>query len=70
MADRVVPPAELRNDVAAILRAAEAGETFLATVRGRPVARLVRRRPRRFVAWGAVVDAMRDSPVDEDWRRS
>lgn len=68
MADRVIPQRELRNDVAAILRAAEAGETFTVTVRGRPVARLVPPEgPRRFVAWGAVVDAMRDSPVDEDW---
>jgi prevent-host-death family protein len=40
MSHRVIPQRELRNDVAAILRAAEAGETFTITVRGRPVARL------------------------------
>ena len=40
MADRTIPQRELRNDIAAILRAAEAGETFIVTVRGRPVARL------------------------------
>lgn len=40
MADRTIPQRELRNNVAAILRAAEAGETFTVTVRGRPVARL------------------------------
>ena len=41
MADRVIPQRELRNDIAAILRAAEAGESFTVTVRGRPVARLI-----------------------------
>lgn len=41
MADRVIPQRELRNNVAGILRAAEAGESFTVTVRGRPVARLV-----------------------------
>lgn len=41
MADRYIPQRELRNDIASILRAAEAGETFTVTVRGRPVARLV-----------------------------
>lgn len=35
------PQRELRNNIAAVLRAAEAGETFTVTVRGRPVARLV-----------------------------
>lgn len=38
--DRVIPQRELRNNVAGVLRAAEAGETFTITVRGRPVARL------------------------------
>jgi prevent-host-death family protein len=41
MADRTIPQRELRNNVSAILRAAEAGETFTVTVRGRPVARVV-----------------------------
>jgi prevent-host-death family protein len=40
MADRVIPQRELRNNVGAVLRAAEAGETFIITVRGRAVARL------------------------------
>jgi len=40
MTDRTIPQRELRNNVAAVLRAAEAGETFTVTVRGRPVARL------------------------------
>jgi prevent-host-death family protein len=41
MSDRTIPQRELRNNIAAVLRAAEAGETFTVTVRGRPVARLV-----------------------------
>lgn len=40
VADRVIPQRELRNNVGAILRAAEAGDTFTVTVRGRPVARV------------------------------
>jgi len=39
--DRTIPQRELRNNIAAVLRAAEAGESFTVTVRGRPVARLV-----------------------------
>lgn len=41
MAHRVIPQRELRNQVAAVLREAEAGGTFTVTVRGRPVARVV-----------------------------
>jgi len=41
MTDRTIPQRELRNNIAAVLRAAEAGESFTVTVRGRPVARLV-----------------------------
>ena len=41
MPDRTIPQRELRNNVSAVLRAAEAGETFTVTVRGRPVARVV-----------------------------
>lgn len=40
MSDRTIPQRELRNNVSAVLRAAEAGETFTVTVRGRPVARV------------------------------
>jgi len=39
--DKTIPQRELRNNIGQILRAAEAGETFTVTVRGRPVARLV-----------------------------
>jgi prevent-host-death family protein len=41
MGDRTIPQRELRNNIAAVLRAAEAGETFTVTVRGRAVARVV-----------------------------
>ena len=41
MTDRTIPQRELRNNISAVLRAAEAGETFTVTVRGRPVARVV-----------------------------
>lgn len=41
MSDRTIPQRELRNNISAVLRAAEAGETFTVTVRGRAVARVV-----------------------------
>jgi len=40
MAGRTIPQRELRNNISAVLRAAESGEEFTITVRGRPVARL------------------------------
>ena len=40
MAHRTIPQRELRNDIAGILREAEAGTEFTVTVRGRPVAKL------------------------------
>jgi prevent-host-death family protein len=40
MAESSIPQRDLRNKVGAILRRAEAGESFTITVRGRPVARL------------------------------
>lgn len=40
MPQRTIAQRELRNDVARILREAEAGTEFTVTVRGRPVARL------------------------------
>jgi prevent-host-death family protein len=41
VADRTIPQRELRNNISAVLRAAEAGDTFTVTVRGRAVARVV-----------------------------
>jgi len=40
MTRRTIPQRELRNNIGAILRAAEAGATFTVTVRGRAVATL------------------------------
>jgi prevent-host-death family protein len=40
MKRRTIAQRELRNDVASVLRDAEAGTTFTVTVRGRPVAQL------------------------------
>lgn len=37
---KTIAQRELRNDIARVLRAAEAGEQFTVTVRGRPVASL------------------------------
>jgi prevent-host-death family protein len=67
--DRVIPQRELRNNVAAILRAAEAGETFTVTVRGRAVARLgppsEPEGPRTDVDRGTIC-AILDLPIDDD----
>jgi prevent-host-death family protein len=40
MESRTIPQRELRNNIADVLRRAEAGVEFTITVRGRPVARL------------------------------
>jgi prevent-host-death family protein len=40
MESRTIPQRELRNNIAEVLRDAEAGTEFTITVRGRPVARL------------------------------
>jgi prevent-host-death family protein len=47
---KVIPQKELRNNVADVLRRAEAGEEFTVTVAGRPVARLGPTRPRHWVS--------------------
>lgn len=69
MTDRTIPQRELRNNVAGILRAAEAGETFTVTVRGRPVARVVPAgeadRPRVDVDRG-MLRRILSGPVDGD----
>ena len=69
MADRTIPQRELRNNVSEVLRAAEAGETFTVTVRGRPVARLVPPgeggQPRMEVD-RATVRRILSQPLDDD----
>jgi len=70
MRHRTIPQRELRNDIGAILREAEAGTEFTVTVRGRPVARIVpleeAPRPRRYVDRETLLKLFRESPVDEE----
>lgn len=69
MIDRTIAQRELRNNISAVLRAAEAGESFTVTVRGRPVARLVPAgeadRPRVDVD-RATLRRILASPIDHD----
>jgi prevent-host-death family protein len=72
LAGRTIPQRELRNNVGAVLRAAEAGETFTITVRGRPVARLGpasdATTPRVDVDRETLLEILR-LPVDDDLAR-
>lgn len=60
-----IPQRELRNDVSAVLRRVEAGEEFVVTVSGRPVAELrpVRDRPTGSVAAFVAALAARPAPT-------
>ncbi|MEX1178233.1 MAG: type II toxin-antitoxin system prevent-host-death family antitoxin [Nitriliruptor sp.] len=62
MAD--IPQRELRNNISAVLRAAEAGATYTVTVDGRPVAELGPHRPRQWVG-RADVATLLATPTDE-----
>jgi prevent-host-death family protein len=59
-----IPQKELRNNVAEVLRRAEAGEEFTITVAGRPVARLGPAAKRRWVQ-GVALRAVFDTPAPE-----
>ena len=62
---REVPQRELRNNVSAILREVEAGETLRVTVRGRPVADLVPVVTRkRGLSPAEVARIVAESPLD------
>ena len=71
MARRTIPQRELRNDIAAILREAEAGTEFTVTVRGRPVAQLGpmdELPPRRQdVDRETIRRILARTPVDDEW---
>jgi prevent-host-death family protein len=71
MTRRTIPQRELRNDIAAILREAEAGTEFTVTVRGRAVARLgpvtEQPGPRRYVDRKTLQRTLAATPVDEGW---
>ena len=58
----VIPQKELRNNVADVLRRAEAGEEFTITVAGRPVAQLGPTAKRRWAGPGAL-DAVFATPA-------
>lgn len=68
MPGRTIPQRELRNNIAGILREAEAGTEFTITVRGRPVARLgpagENDRPRVNVAADVLRAQLMATPVD------
>ncbi len=71
MAERIIAQRDLRNDVAEVLREAQAGTTFTITVRGQPVAQLgpleAHSSPRVDVD-RATIRAILAGPVDsEDW---
>ncbi|WP_114454257.1 type II toxin-antitoxin system Phd/YefM family antitoxin [Halopolyspora algeriensis] len=65
---------ELRNDNAEIVRRVEAGESFIVTRNGEPVADLVPHRPstkRRAVPTAEIADMFARTPVDaEAWKRN
>jgi prevent-host-death family protein len=59
-----IPQKELRNNVGAVLRRAEAGEEFTVTVSGRPVAQLGPVRLRQWVG-GAELQRIWRTPAPE-----
>lgn len=59
---REIAQRELRNDMARVLRAVEAGETVIVTTNGRPVAELRPIRPRRFVSRDVLIEAAKTAP--------
>lgn len=68
---KTIPQRALRNDSAAVLRQAEAGERFVITVHGRPVAMLGPYERRRWVradaAW-EILPTPTDPTVQDDLR--
>jgi prevent-host-death family protein len=57
---------ELRQNASELVRRAEAGETVVVTVSGRPAAHLVAA-PRRQWRPASELQALSDLPADEDW---
>lgn len=67
-----IPQKELRNNVAEVLRRAEAGEEFTITVSGRPVAQLGPASKRRWVSGRELGDVFRTpapKTLEEDLER-
>jgi prevent-host-death family protein len=69
MASKLIAQRDLRNDVGAVLRAAEAGQRFTVTVRGRPVATLgpiaEDDLPRTELGADAITELFARTPVDD-----
>jgi prevent-host-death family protein len=59
-----IPQKELRNNVADVLRRAEAGEEFTVTVAGRPVAHLGPAARERWVSGPALGEVFRTPPPE------
>lgn len=65
---REIPQRELRNNVGAVLREVQAGNTLRVTVRGRPVADLVPVSPRKQYLDPAEVERIvREAPLDQEF---
>lgn len=60
-----IPQRELRNNISAVLRAAEGGAEYTVTVGGRPVAHLGPHRARQWVGADTVRELLR-TPADPD----
>jgi prevent-host-death family protein len=71
VADRTIAQRDLRNDVASVLREAQAGTTFTITVRGKAVARLgpleAERQPRVDVDRDTIRAILADPVDSEAW---
>lgn len=66
---REIPQRELRNNVSAVLREVEAGDTVRVTVRGRPVAELVPiAKGEEHLSPAEVRRIVLDAPLDEGFR--
>ncbi len=66
MDERTIPQRELRNNIAGVLRDAQAGATFTVTVRGRAVALLGPLERARIDVDRATIERILATPVDGD----
>jgi len=62
----IIPQRELRNDISAVLRRAEHGESFTITVNGRPVAELGPLQQNRQQP-ASLDSILARTPVDDNW---
>ena len=65
---REIPQRELRNNVGAVLREVESGQTMRVTVRGRPVAELVPVSPgKQHLSPAEVERIVNEAPLDPEF---